>query len=243
MFDIDGKKFASLLEQTGSIIAGSFPLAYLTEWSFAPNDMDVWIPFNKEDVFFEFLLEHCGFQKNVSKYYDNALDRFEYRNTSLTHYVSSIKELVKNNKCIQLIILSENMPNTKDVLKRFDYNICKVGYDGNNICVNDEVLESIKRREVTIDYQESLINTQQYPKYLNDHDIKNPEYNYKYEKYVMELIKKHGKEKAKELVVDIVKFLELDNINKLEQRQKALDVRREQRKQKFEARGFTFVET
>jgi hypothetical protein len=239
MFDIDGQKFASLLEQTGSIIAGSFPLAYLTEWSFTPNDMDVWIPFNKEDAFFEFLLEHCGFKKDVSKYYDNAFDGFEYRNTSLTHYVSSIKELVKNGKCIQLIILSEKMPNAKDVLKRFDYNICKVGYDGNNILVNDEVLEAIKRREVTIDYQESVVNTEVYQKYLNENDIKNFYDNAKYEKYVEELKKKKG---GKSPVHDIIKFLNLEHHNKLEERQKALDMRRKQRKEKYEARGFKFVE-
>lgn len=138
-FDVNGKEFSSLLRDTGSIIIGSFPLAYLTQWSFMPNDIDVFIPFNKEDVLIKYLLDN-GFSKT---------DKYDEYYKTLSQ-ISRIIEFTKNNKRIQLIILSDKTYSIKDVINTIDFDICKVGYDGNKIMTSDDILEGIKRCEIKI---------------------------------------------------------------------------------------------
>lgn len=253
-FGVDGAALSALLKKHEAILAGSFPLAYLTEWSFEPNDLDIWIPYTACDDFYALLTEN-GFEKDTSKYDTMNFGAFQYRLTSLAHYVSSVKEFVKDSKRIQLMELKSvaMQPNDRttlfitcprDVLKRFDYNICKVGYDGEHLLVEDSVRESIKQREIIVDYQESYVNTQlnhDGESYIHARDIHHEETVRNYENYVQDMIQTHGKEKAKALIVTILTFMDMNNVNSITARQVAIDLRREERKKKYEARGFTFV--
>ena len=254
-FGVNGEEFAKLLQENNALVAGSFVVSYLMDWSFEPNDMDVWVYSSKAYYIHSYLYKN-GFKKDISKYYENNFDEenkfdgFDYRLTSLSKYLHNVSEYVKDDKRIQVMeLVNANnndkkynpVKNVKDVIDKFDINICKVGFDGKNILVSESVMNSIKNRSAKFDYKENILESA-YSYIISNNDIKNFVDNEKYDTYVNNLFRKEGKEKAKAMCLDILEFLGYDKVNTLENRQKVLDKKYEERKKKYEGRGFTFVD-
>lgn len=158
----NGIEFLKLLKDNDAIISGSFILSFLTNNKFTSDDIDIYVKVaNIEDLH---PIEQ--FLKNIKKKsLEYKVKKINESNKSVyildkTHRVITYKLLkIKNKKNIakfQLIYILDHP--IEHINKSFDFDFCKVMFDGENIITNHlkEILNN--QGNISLDYLKSCLN-------------------------------------------------------------------------------------
>lgn len=135
-FHLNPAHVSSVLQLTGGIIAGSAPLSVVKP-TFVPNDLDIWVETKNTvdewkflDTLYNKVLTQAGYV------YDNGAFNYKMNEDACLLYrnISNIQKIKQyehpSGKKIQVLYIRcspiEN-------LKQFDFNICRIYYDGSKL--------------------------------------------------------------------------------------------------------------
>lgn len=117
-----GDTFIDLLKKTNSVISGSFVLSFVFN-RFKYDDIDIYIPYKCEYDFIRYLKPY------IKKYKSQRMETFSYNMNNIRRIYTII---LKNDIKIQLILLYEKDP-IDFIDENFDFDFCKIVFDGHNI--------------------------------------------------------------------------------------------------------------
>lgn len=148
-----------LLLNKDALLSGSLLYKLLTnDHSFVNGDIDIFCTLDQANNIIKKISKHGW--KFHDRYYNGA-KRLENENMfgSPTHYLSSIKDIkdfVKNDRVIQLIICDD----PKSSIDSFDFNIMKNYFDGNDLEVNN--YQDMINKVITIQSKVKLYRIEKY---------------------------------------------------------------------------------
>ena len=138
------------LEETNSIIAGSYPLQTILNEEWESSDLDIFTG-----------------NKSMLKYFDqfytpylltDEKDKYKY-----TYESKVVEYKTPTNFKIQVIysdkfaLTSDNIAVKDKVFKHFDFDFCKVGFDGKTLYVANP--KAVKDRKITYDFSKLTMKT------------------------------------------------------------------------------------
>ena len=148
---IDCEWLFQKLQDTGSVIAGSYPLQVLLKEKWEDSDLDIFC--NNQEMM-------IGFNEFYKAYPLTPVKKTGY----CLLFDQVVEYKTPTGFRIQVIYSKSLKSVTRDVFKRFDLDFCKVGFDGRQLLV--DVPESIESRSCVYNYNKYAADLKNYERML-----------------------------------------------------------------------------